>query len=292
MNPYNCPNTFCDTVPIAFPPQHQNVQPGIENIMVPIPISNNPYYFGSQKLQNKVAIITGGDSGIGKSVSILYAKEGADIVIVYFKSYEREDALETQKIVESVGRRAILLEGDISEESFCINVVNKTIETFGHIDIIVNNAAVLYIQDSIENITIEQLTTTFKTNVFSYFLLVKAALPYLKRGSSIINTSSVTAFEPYTKSIDYSASKGAVVAFTRSLAKSLIPYGIRVNSIAPGMTWTPLITSTQNECDVMLFGRDRPMGRAAQPIEISPSYVFLASEIDSSYITGQVITVN
>jgi len=291
MNQYNPPVVLCNTIPTAFPPQHQNVQPGIESVMVPQPISESPDYIGSHKLQNKVAIITGGDSGIGRAVALAYAKEGADIAIVYLCSYERGDALETKKRVEEMGKHCLIIEGDVSSEDFCIQAVRQTANTFGHIDILVNNAAVHYVQKSIENISWQQLEKTFRTNIFSYFYFVKAVLPYFSKGSCIINTASVTAFEPYDLSIDYSATKGAIVAFTRSLAKSLMDREIRVNAVAPGMTWTPLIPASISEQDVVLFGRNRPMGRAAQPAEIAPSFVFLASELDSSYMTGQVITV-
>ena len=291
MNQNSSPVVICQTVPTAFPPQHQNVQPGIESIMVPQPVFENPEYIGSHKLQNKVAIITGGDSGIGRAVAIAYAKEGADVAIVYLCPYERGDALETQKHVEAIGRHCLIIEGDAGNEDFCMQAVRKTANTFGHIDILVNNTAVHYVQKSIEDISWQQLEKTFRTNVFSYFYFAKAVLPYLSKGSCMINTASVTAFEPYNLSIDYSATKGAIVAFTRSLAKSLIDRGIRVNAVAPGMTWTPLIPSSISEQDVVLFGRNRPMGRAAQPVEIAPSFVFLASESDSSYMTGQVITI-
>jgi NAD(P)-dependent dehydrogenase (short-subunit alcohol dehydrogenase family) len=286
------PVTMCEEVFPAFPPQHQSFQPGIESIMVPIPISENPEYIGSGKLKGKVAIITGGDSGIGKAVAIAFAKEGADVVIGYLEDYEYGDALATQRRIEEIGQHCLLMKGDVGNEDFCTQLVWQTIYTFGNLNIIVNNAAVHYVQKSIEDITSQQLEKTFRTNIFSNFYLVKAALPYLKHGSSIINTCSVTAFEPYDISIDYSSTKGAVLAFTRSLAKSLIDRGIRVNTVAPGMTWTPLIPASISEKDVIFFGRNRPMGRAAQPVEIAPSFVFLASEIDSSYITGQVIVVN
>ena len=259
--------------------------------MMPQPLSDNPEYIGSHKLQDKVAVITGGDSGIGRAVAIAYAKEGADVAIVYLCPYERNDALETQKHVEAIGMHCLVMEGDVGTEDFCTEVVRQTAKMFGHIDIVVNNAAVHYVQKSIENISSQQLEQTFRTNVFSYFYMIKAALPYLNKGSSIINTASVTAFEPYDLSIDYSSTKGAIMAFTRSLAKSLMDRRIRVNAVAPGMTWTPLIPSSISEQDVVLFGRNRPMGRAAQPVEIAPSFVFLASEADSSYMTGQVITV-
>jgi len=280
----------CSTIPIAFPPQHQDIQPGIQKYMVPQPVSENPNYHGSGKLEGKIAIITGGDSGIGRAVAILFAKEGADIAIAYLP-YERVDAVETRRRVEQLGKRCIFIEGDVRSESFCIEIVQRTMETYGRIDIVVNNAGVAYLQPSVECISAEQLDTTFRTNVFSCFYLVKAALPYLKRGASIINNISVTAYEGFKGSIDYSASKGALVLYTRSLAQSLLGRGIRVNGVAPGMAWTPLIVSAYPAERVALFGTDRPMGRAAEPYEIAPSFLFLASEMDSSYITGQVIIV-
>lgn len=281
----------CEPIPPAFPPQHQNVQPGIESIMVPTPIFENPQYKGSGKLNNKVAIITGGDSGIGRATAIAFAKEGADIVITYLCAYEEADAKLTKKSIEALGRKCLLLQGDVCNIEYCNFIAHQTMETFNHIDILVNNAAVHYTQPSIEDISASQLEATFQTNIISFFYLTQAVLPYMKKCSAIINTASVTATEPYSIAIDYSATKGAVVAFTRSLAKSLINRNIRVNAVAPGMTWTPLIPASISAEDVEYFGRARPMGRAAQPYEIAPSYVFLASEIDSSYITGQVITV-
>lgn len=289
MYQYNKPVLVCKPVLTAFPPQHQLVQPGIESIMVPKPVSENPNYIASGKLMNKVAIITGGDSGIGRAAAIAFAKEGADVVIGYLRSYEQGDAYETQKRINEIGRNCLAFQGDVGDEDFCMYIVRQTINTFGHLDIVVNNAAVHYVQNSIEDISSEQLETTFRTNVFSNFYLVKAALPYLKNGSSIINTCSITAFEPYDISIDYSSTKGAILSFTRGLAKSLINRGIRVNAIAPGMTWTPLIPSSISAQDVEFFGRNRPLGKAAQPWEMAPSFVFLASEADSSYMTGQVI---
>lgn len=291
MYPFNYPVQICNTGETAFPPQHQDMQPGIESIMVPRPISEDPNYIGSGKLKHKVAVITGGDSGIGRAVAISFAKEGADIVIVYLAPYERGDAAETQKRVQEIGQHCLTLEGDVGNESFCAEVVRQTMSVYNRLDILVNNASVHYVQKMVENITAQQLETTFRTNILSNFYLVKAALPYLKAGCSIINTASVTAFEPYDLSIDYSATKGAVVSFTRSLAKSLMSRGIRVNAVAPGMTWTPLIPASIPAQDVVFFGRNRPMGRAAQPFEIAPSYVFLASETDSSYMTGQTIII-
>ncbi len=287
--PYLGFETKCKRVPIAFPPQHQSRQPGIESLMVPRPIYNNPNYIGSEKLMNKVALITGGDSGIGRATAVAFAKEKADVVIVYL--YEESDALETKAVIEALGRRCLMIEGDIREPEFCNDTVKKTIETFGRLDILVNNAGVQFPQDSIMNITNEQLENTFRTNIFSFFYMTKAALPYLKCGSSIINTSSITAYEGYKTLIDYSSTKGAIVSFTRSLSKSLVDKGIRVNGVAPGPVWTPLIPSSFSAEKVKTFGTDTPMKRAAQPFELAPAYVFLASD-DSGYVTGQMIHVN
>jgi NAD(P)-dependent dehydrogenase (short-subunit alcohol dehydrogenase family) len=273
----------------TLPPQHQNQQPGIESEMNPKPKSVDSAYKGSGKLKDKVAIITGGDSGIGKSVAIYFAKEGANVVVVYLT--EHEDAKETQKFIENEGVSCLLLSGDVGKEEFCQEIVNKTIDTFGKLDIVVNNAAEQHPQTSIENITAEQLKQTFQTNVFSYFFLTKAALPHLKNGSSIINTSSITAYKGNEKLLDYSATKGAIVTFTRSLSKQLVGKGIRVNGVAPGPIWTPLIPSTFTSEEVSIFGADSPMKRPGQPCELAPSYVFLASE-DSSYMTGQMLHVN
>lgn len=292
MYPYNYPAIKCKETMTAFPPQHQPFQPGVESLMKPQPVSENPEYAASGKLRGKVAVITGGDSGIGRAVAIAFAKEGAHIVIVYLAPYERGDAMQTKRRVEQIGGRCLLIECDLTDENCCKYVVQQTIRVFGRIDILVNNAGVHYVDKSIEDISAEQLETTFQTNIISYFNLTKEALPYMTSGSAIINTASVTAYEPYDLAIDYAATKGAVVAFTRSLAKSLVSRGIRVNAVAPGMTWTPLIPASIPADDVVFFGRNRPMGRAAQPWEIAPSYVFLASESDSSYITGQTIIVS
>ncbi|WP_078548190.1 SDR family oxidoreductase [Litchfieldia alkalitelluris] len=271
------------------PAQHQNQQPGLETEMNPKPVSEDASYKGSGKLTNKVAIITGGDSGIGKAVSIYYAKEGADVVIVYLN--EDTDAKETKRQVEEEGRKCLLLSGDIGDESFCKDIVKQTIETFGKIDILVNNAAEQHPQKSISDITSEQLEKTFRTNIFSFFYLTKAALPHLKKGSSIINTSSITAYKGNEQLLDYSSTKGAIVTFTRSLSQQLVGQGIRVNGVAPGPIWTPLIPSTFSSDQVAKFGTTTPMKRAGQPEEVAPSYVFLASD-DASYITGQMIHVN
>lgn len=287
--PYFGNETRCKNVPLTFPPQHQNRQPGIESEMVPRPIFNNPSYVGSGKLMNKTAIITGGDSGIGRAVSVAFAKEKADVAIIYL--YERGDALETKAAVEQLGRRCLLLEGDIRDETFCRDSVDRTLRAFGHLDILVNNVGVQFPQDSILDITTEQLEDTFRTNIFSFFYMTKAALPHLKCGSSIINTASITAYEGEKTLIDYSSTKGAIVSFTRSLSKSLADKGIRVNSVAPGPIWTPLIVSSYSADRVRHFGSETALKRAGQPFELAPAYVFLASS-DSNFVTGATIHVN
>lgn len=273
----------------AFPPQHQNRQPGIESEMNPRPVSVDQNYKSAGKLTGKTAIITGGDSGIGKSVAIYFAKEGADVVIVYLD--EHQDAEETKGLVEAEGRRCLLFSGDAGDEEFCKETVSKTMDQFGKIDILVNNAAEQHPQKSLLDITSAQLEKTFRTNIFSYFYMSKALLPHLKQGGTIINTASVTAYAGNEQLLDYSATKGAIVTFTRSLAKSLAPQGIRVNGVAPGPIWTPLIPSTFNEDQVASFGSNTPLGRAGQPFELGPSYVYLASN-DSSYVSGQILHVN
>jgi NAD(P)-dependent dehydrogenase (short-subunit alcohol dehydrogenase family) len=273
----------------TFPPQHQNRQPGVESEMNPRPVSVDPNYNGSGKLAGKSAIITGGDSGIGKSVAIYFAKEGADVAIVYLD--EHQDAEETKQLIEAEGRRCLVYSGDIGSEDFCKSIVNKTKEEFGKLDILVNNAAEQHPQKSILNITAKQLEKTFRTNIFSFFYMTKMVLPYLSKGASIINTASITAYQGHEQLLDYSATKGAIVTFTRSLAKSLAPQGIRVNGVAPGPIWTPLIPSTFPADQVASFGSTTPMGRAGQPYELAPSYVFLASD-DSTYVSGQMLHVN
>ncbi len=271
------------------PPQHQDRRPGLESEMTPRPQAVDRSYRGSGKLQDRVALITGGDSGIGRAVAILYAREGADVAIVYLN--EHGDAEETKRLVEAEGCRCILIPGDIGSEAFCCQAVEQTVSELGRLDILVNNAAEQHPQDSIEQITEQQLERTFRTNIFSFFFLTKAALPHLKPGSAIINTTSVTAYKGSPQLLDYSATKGAIVAFTRSLSKSLIEKGIRVNGVAPGPIWTPLIPSTFPEEKVEQFGADVPMKRAGQPEEVANCYVFLASD-DSSYIAGQVLHPN
>lgn len=257
--------------------------------MTPPPRSIDVSYRGSGKLSNKVAIITGGDSGIGRAVSWFFAREGAKVVIVYKE--EHQDAQETARLVQQAGSTALLIAGDIGEESFCQSVVEQTRQTFQSVNIVVNNAAEQHPQESILNISAQQLQQTFRTNIFGYFYLTKAALPYLHADDTIINTTSVTAYRGSSHLIDYAATKGAIVAFTRSLSTSLAPQKIRVNAVAPGPVWTPLIPSTFDAEHVAEFGEDVPLGRVGEPEEIAPSYVFLASD-DSSYMTGQVLHPN
>lgn len=272
-----------------FPPQHQNQQPGIESQMNPRPEFDNTTYKAAGKLKNKVALITGGDSGIGRAIALAYAKEGADVVLVYLN--EHSDAEETKQHVEHAGRKCLHIAGDIGDESFCEQLMNQAVQQFGKLDILVNNAAEQHPQKSIEDITSEQLERTFRTNIFSFFYLTKAAMKHLKAGSAIINTASITAYHGHEELLDYSATKGAIVSFTRSLSLQLHAKGIRVNAVAPGPIWTPLIPSTFMEQDVATFGSSTPMKRAGQPSELAASYVFLASE-DSSYMAGQVLHVN
>ncbi|WP_096225721.1 SDR family oxidoreductase [Geobacillus sp. FJAT-46040] len=273
----------------TLPPQHQTRQPGLQTEMNPQPITIKDTYKGSGKLENRVAIISGGDSGIGRAVAVHFAKEGADVAILYLN--EHEDAEETKRLVEQEGKRCLAIAGDIGDEAFCKEAVKQTIEAFGKLDIVVNNAAEQHPQPNFLNITAAQLEKTFRTNVFGCFFLTKAALPHLKSGSAIINTSSITAYEGNEQLIDYSATKGAIVAFTRSLAKALVGQGIRVNGVAPGPIWTPLIPSTFQSEQVAAFGANTPMKRPGQPSEVAPCYVFLASD-ESSYMTGQMLHVN
>lgn len=271
------------------PPQHQDQRPGRESEMTPRPKADDPQYRGSGKLQGKVALITGGDSGIGRAVAIAFAKEGADVALMYLN--EHDDAKETKQLVEEQGRRAALIAGDIGDEAFCQQAVQQTVDEFGKLDILVNNAAEQHPQQSIEDISAQQLERTFRTNIFGMFFMTKAAMKHLNEGSAIVNTTSVTAYKGNPQLIDYSSTKGAIVAFTRSLSQSLVQKGIRVNAVAPGPIWTPLIPSTFPEDKVANFGKQVPMERAGQPEELAPSYVFLASD-DASYMSGQVLHPN
>jgi NAD(P)-dependent dehydrogenase (short-subunit alcohol dehydrogenase family) len=277
------------TISATFPPQHQNRQPGIERLMDPLPIFDNPGYTGNGKLKGKAAIITGGDSGIGRAVAVAYAKEGADLTIVYLD--EHEDAHETKQYVEALGARCSLLPGDLRIPDTSFKAVKITVDTYGRLDIIVNNAAVQPYTSSILDVSDEQLDNSFRTIIFPMFYMTKAALPHLHAGSSIISTTSRVAYEGDEHVLDYSATKGAIVSFTRSLSLSLADRSIRVNGVAPGPTWTPLTVSTYPAEHQHTFGAKIPMGRAAQPFEVAPTYVYLASD-DSAYVTGQILHVN
>ncbi|MES1051716.1 SDR family oxidoreductase [Bacillus thuringiensis] len=274
---------------ITMPAQQQNKQPGIESLMSPLPQFEDPNYQGSEKLKGKNVLITGGDSGIGRAVSIAFAKEGANVAIAYLD--EEEDAKETKQRVEKEGVKCVLLPGDLSNEQHCKDIVEETARQLGSLNILVNNVAQQYPQQGLEYITAEQLEKTFRINIFSYFHVTKAALSHLKKGDVIINTASIVAYEGNETLIDYSATKGAIVAFTRSLSQSLVQKGIRVNGVAPGPIWTPLIPSSFDEKKVSQFGSNVPMQRPGQPYELAPAYVYLASG-DSSYVTGQMIHVN
>lgn len=274
-----------------IPAQSQERQPALESEMNPQPVYDRETYQGSEKLKGKVALITGGDSGIGRSVAILYAKEGADVAIVYLD--EHEDAEKTKKLVEQQGQKCLLIAGDISSEKFCQEAVKKTVETLGKLDILVNNAAEQYLEDSttLEDIDSARLGSIFSTNIFSMFYLTKAALPHLKEGSSIINTTSINAYKGNAALLSYSTTKGAILAFTRSLSQSLLKKGIRVNGVAPGPIWTPFIPDAFDAEQVEGFGNQVPMKRPGQPVEVATAFVFLASE-DSSYYAGQVLHPN
>src|SRR5436190_20326052 len=271
------------------PRQAQKQQPGREHKMAPRPKVSLPEYRGSGKLAGKVAVISGGDSGIGRAVAVLFAREGANVAITYLN--EHKDARETVRLVEAEGRECLAQAGDVGNESNCRRMIQETVRRFGRLDVVVNNAAEQHPQESLEKITDAQLQRTFRTNIFSYFYFAKAALKHLKKGSTIINTTSVTAYRGSSHLVDYASTKGAIVAFTRSLAKAVVSKDIRVNGVAPGPIWTPLIPSTFPPEEVANFGSDVPMGRAGEPMEVAPCYVFLAST-DSNYMTGQILHPN
>jgi NAD(P)-dependent dehydrogenase (short-subunit alcohol dehydrogenase family) len=273
----------------ARPPEQLHSRPGKQGDMEMQPQVDTSFHIGTDKLKGKVAIITGGDSGIGQATAIAFAKEGADIVIAYLE--EGEDANETKRLVEKHGQKCLAIPGDVGSEAHCQAVVSQTIERFGRVDVVVNNAGEQHPQDKLEDITAEQLENTFRTNIFAMFFLTKAALPHLKEGSSVLNTASVTAYRGHPELLDYSATKGAIVSFTRSLAVNLADKKIRVNAVAPGPIWTPLIPSTFPPDKVETFGQDTPLGRAGQPYEVAMAFLFLASE-DASYMTGQTLHVN
>jgi NAD(P)-dependent dehydrogenase (short-subunit alcohol dehydrogenase family) len=272
-----------------FPPQHQE-KPGLESRLRPRPEFKAPEYRGSDKLKGCVALITGGDSGIGRAVAVLFAREGADIAMVYLP-VEESDARTTEQAIEDEGRRALLIPGDVQDSQFCREAVQRTIKRFGRLDVLVNNAAYQQHQESIEDITDDQLDRTFRTNIYGYFYMARAALPHLKSGSAIINCGSITGLEGSKHLLDYSATKGAIHAFTKALAQNLVEKKIRVNCVSPGPVWTPLNPSDKDAKQVSTFGADRPMKRPAQPEEIAPAFVFFASNTDSSYITGEVLTL-
>jgi len=272
-----------------MPPQHQK-KPGLESKMKPRPNYLAPHYRGAGKLDGKVALITGGDSGIGRAVAVLFAREGAHVALVHLRE-EAADAQETKQAIEAEGRRALTISGDVRDSKFCEKAVKAVVDEFDRLDILVNNAAFQQSQDGLADISDDQLERTFKTNIFGYFYMARAALPHLKKGSAIINTGSITGLDGSKKLLDYSATKGAIHAWTKSLAQNLIEEGIRVNCVAPGPVWTPLNPSDKPAKEVAKFGADTPMKRPAQPEEIAPAYVYFASEADSSYVTGEVLTL-
>ena len=272
-----------------LPAQHQR-KPGLEHKLRPRPKYDAPHYKAAGKLEGRTALITGGDSGIGRAVAVFYAREGADVAITHL-AQEVADARETREAVEVAGRRCLLLQGDLTDPSFCEDIVERTVAEFGKLDILVNNAAYQQSQESLGDVSDEQWDHTFRTNIYAYFRVTKAALPHLKKGSAIVNTGSITGLQGSDHLLDYSATKGAIHAFTKSLAQNVVEKGIRVNCVAPGPVWTPLNPSDADAKKVKKFGADQPMERPAQPEEIAPAYVFFASNADSSYITGEVLTL-
>jgi len=272
-----------------MPPQHQE-KPGIESRMHPRPLFEAPGYRGSGKLAGKVALITGGDSGIGRAVAVLYAREGANVALVYLR-VERTDAEETKQVCENEGAKVLLIPGDVRKSSFCDDAVDRTVAELGRIDILVNNAAFQQHQPSIEDLTDEQIRETFETNIFGYMFMARAAVRVMKPGSAIVNTGSITGLEGSKELLDYSSTKGAIHAFTKSLAQALVEKKIRVNCVAPGPIWTPLNVADKTAGKVAKHGADTPMERPGQPEEVAPAYVFFVSNADSSYITGEVLTL-
>jgi len=273
----------------TLPPQHQDQRPGKETEMHPRPAYEGRRYLAAGKLRGKVAVVTGGDSGIGRAVAVAYAREGADVALLYLNEFE--DADETRRQIEQEGRRCLCFAGDVADGEFCAKVVGEVLNALGRIDVLVNNAGEQHPQERLEDISEEQWEKTFRTNIFGMFQLTKAVLPHLGEGSTIVNTTSITAYKGNPKLIDYSSTKGAITSFTRSLSLNLAPRGIRVNAVAPGPIWTPLIPSTFPEDTVAHFGENTPMGRPGQPEELAPAYVFLACN-DSSYVSGQVLHIN
>jgi NAD(P)-dependent dehydrogenase (short-subunit alcohol dehydrogenase family) len=277
-----------ERAPKSLPPQEQDRQPGVESKMHPRP-DFEPRYAGSGRLEGKVALITGGDSGIGRATSVLFAREGANVAIVYLE--EDKDAKETEGLVKQEGAECLLIKGDIGSADFCDEAVKRTVKQFGQLDVLVNNAAEQHEDESVEEISEQQLVKTFRTNLFGYFFMTQAALPHLKKGAAIVNTASITAYRGHPTLVDYASTKGAIVTFTRALSGQLADKGIRVNAVAPGPIWTPLIPASFDAESVAKFGQDTPLGRPGQPNEVAPCHLFLACE-DSSYMTGQVLHPN